>query len=423
MVVKPPWAEKAIADQSNRPLGDAPRQGREHFIPVRHQTLLDQLLQRDELTPLERCQLRDLCAVMRALIHREFHEQLLTLTRVYAPFDPDDDTRSLESYCDAELRLLQRELFETLKRVLRSGNYRQLSKDEIEQALEVASEWGLRLHVDFSVFDRLEVYCRGEILGSIKRRPWYKLFRPVTVQVPMYQRLVIVFSLRHTRGLNADVDLKAIYLKLFKNIPKVDVDILLPASRIRMTLLDRGKIILPTLSGVIATIIKIIKGAVFAALSGTIWGLIGLLTFIIGTIGYGIRSFLGYLHTKDRYQLHLTRNLYYQNLDNNAGVFYRLIDDAEEQEIREMLLAYYVAWKLGPATGWTLEELDREAEKLLKELLGVDVDFEVDDAAAKLLRYGMASQTDDGRIVIVSPETILLQRRDLLATQTSSTTA
>ena len=38
-------------------------------------------------------------------------------------------------------------------------------------------------------------------------------------------------------------------MKLFKDIPRQDLDMLLPGTRFRMTLLDRGKILLPTLSG------------------------------------------------------------------------------------------------------------------------------------------------------------------------------
>lgn len=414
MATSPIWARKPIADKSSGLLADARRVGREHFIPLKHQTLLQRLLLRDELSPVERCLLRKLATGMQALIHDHFHQHLLTLTRSYAPFDPDDDTRSLEDYSPEELRLLQRELFDTIKHVLRCGNYFPIPRADVEHALEVATEWGLRLHVDFSVFDRLEVYARGTIMGTQEVRLWYRLFRRQKVAVPMYQRLVVIFSLRHTRGLDADVDTNAVYLKLFKNIPKADLDMLLPASRIRLTLLDRGKIILPTISGVVVTLVKIIKGAVFAALTGTIWGLIGLLMFIAGTIGYGLRSFFGYLHTKDKYHLHLTRNLYYQNLDNNAGVFYRLLDDAEEQELREMLLAYYVLWKWAPAAGWNAGEIDAAAERLLKETLDVDVDFEVDDALAKLLRYEMVESAGGDRFFVVPPQKICDRWSELL---------
>ena len=36
-----------------------------------------------------------------------------------------------------------------------------------------------------------------------------------------------------------------------------------------------------------------------------------------------------------QYQLNLTQSLYYQNIDNNAGALFRLLNEAEEQEFRE----------------------------------------------------------------------------------------
>ena len=52
-----------------------------------------------------------------------------------------------------------------------------------------------------------------------------------------------------------------------------------------------------------------------------------------------MRSFHGYLRTREKHQLSLTRHLYFQNLDNNAGVIYHLLAEAEEQEFREIVLA------------------------------------------------------------------------------------
>ena len=67
-------------------------------------------------------------------------------------------------------------------------------------------------------------------------------------------------------------------------------------------------------------------------------GIYGILAVVGVTAGYGVKSFFGYLRTKQKYQLNLTESLYYQNLDNNAGVLCRLLDEAEEQENREAVL-------------------------------------------------------------------------------------
>ncbi len=41
-----------------------------------------------------------------------------------------------------------------------------MSSDEINAALERASDWGINLEVDFDVFDRLEIFARGDVIGT-----------------------------------------------------------------------------------------------------------------------------------------------------------------------------------------------------------------------------------------------------------------
>jgi len=95
----------------------------------------------------------------------------------------------------------------------------------------------------------------------------------------------------------------------------------------------------------------------------TIWALAA------GGIGYGYKSFYGYQQTRQRYHLTLTQSLYFQNLDNNAGVLFRLLDEAEEQECRESLLAYYFLWRRAGDTGWPAERLEAAGECLTVEAL------------------------------------------------------
>jgi hypothetical protein len=240
------------------------------------------------------------------------------------------------------------------------------------------------------------VYARGNVLERRIRRTWRRWYRPEKVDVQLYQRLVVMFRLREHRDLRREIDVKSVYIKLFKNIPQPDVDMLLPATRFRLTLLDRGRIILPTLSGIAIAVYKIVQGALLVAFAG-VYGMLAILGLVGGTVGYGVKSFLGYLRTKEKYQLSLTRSLYFQNLDNNAGVLYRLLDEAEEQEGLEVILAYALLSRRADGEGWTQQRLDSEAEAYLRELLGFAVDFEVGDALAKLARFGCATEDAAGR--------------------------
>jgi hypothetical protein len=365
-----------------------PHVPREHFIPLRKADLVRILTGDTALRAGDRELFLSLCRLLESTFHFEYHQQLEDLKECYAPFDPDADTRPAgPALPDAGAGRFD-ELFRRLTTLLERANFRRLQRAEIEQALAITSAWGIRLDVDFDVFERLEVYSRGEIVTRREVRRAANFYRREEYEVPTYQRLVVMFRLRPHRRLSAMEEAHPVYLKIFKNIPKMDLEMLLPGGQVRMTLLDRGRILLPTLSGIALTAVKLIKGAVVLAYAG-VYGLVGFLGVVGGTVGYGVRSFFGYLRTKEKYQLNLTRSLYYQNLDNNAGVLFRLLDEAEEQEFREAILAWFLLWRSAPPAGWTQAELDRHAEEFLRSATGADVDFEVHDALDKLRRLGL----------------------------------
>jgi hypothetical protein len=57
-----------------------------------------------------------------------------------------------------------------------------------------------------------------------------------------------------------------------------------------------------------------------------------------------------------------------QNRDNNAGVLYHLLNEAEEQESREAALAYYYLWRFPRPEGWSTANLDDHIEMELEKL-------------------------------------------------------
>ena len=88
----------------------------------------------------------------------------------------------------------------------------------------------------------------------------------------------------------------------------------------------------------------------------------------------------------------LTQNLYFKNLDNNAGVFHRLADDAEEEECKEAILAYY--FLLTSKQPLTKSELDSKIENWMACRWDCRIDFEIDDALSKLLTLGLVEQVN-----------------------------
>ncbi len=335
--------EKAISPAATGPqsvAGSPP----EHFIPCRQAELVELLCAEPGLTSGQCEAIRRLAERLSATLHFEYHAQLTALKSDYSAFDPDAETVSPFPPSDTERREQLDDLFRRFSWLLERANFTRLPQEALAEALAGHSHWGLNLEVDFEVFDRLEIYYRGETVEQRERRGLSTLFKVRQEDVPAYQRLVVILKLRANLRTRGVVDTEDVHVKLFKDIPRMDLEMLLPGTRVKMSLVDRTKIVLPTLSGLSLTAWKLVSGAVAVATGGMYNGL-ALLGLVGGSIGYGLRSFHGYLQTKQRYQLSLTESLYYQNLDNNAGVLMRLLDEAEEQENREALLAWFFLWR------------------------------------------------------------------------------
>ncbi len=127
-------------------------------------------------------------------------------------------------------------------------------------------------------------------------------------------------------------------------------------------------------------------------------------------VGLGLGGFAMYMFIRKqmkkikgrraKYQQTLMQNLYFRVFDNNAGVLHHLIGNAEDEDFKEAVLAYY--FLLTRDKPMTEKELDQEVERWFASSHGSHLDFEVDDAARKLERMGLAKRDDGGRLTVLS---------------------
>jgi hypothetical protein len=112
-----------------------------------------------------------------------------------------------------------------------------------------------------------------------------------------------------------------------------------------------------------------------------------------------MRQWLRYQKQSLTYQKELTDNVYFRNVNNNAGIFDSLIGAAEDQECKEAFLAYYFLCTAASAP--KAAELEAGIESWLAQAFGADVGFKVDDALARLDRLGLLRR--DGEQLSVLP--------------------
>ncbi len=365
---------------------------RRHFIPLARGELTELLCAEPELTPPERDGLRRLADLLAAHYHFEYDRRFRELKEAYFTFDPDTDNTALLRLTAAERQARLNRLYKDLGALLERAGFRHLGRDEIEPALDRASDWGIRTDVDFSAFEHAAIFARGNAFQTRTRRRLRNFYRPEDVEVPVYRRLALMLKLRDHPRLPEPVDTHNVFLKLFKDIPRLDVMMLLPGARVRFNLRDRGRIGLPVLSGVAMGVWRFLENLTqfFETLflsPNVVWGLAA------GSIGYGYKSFYGYLHLRQRYHLTLTRSLYFQNLDNNAGVLTRLLDEAEAQECLATLLGYWCLWRYAGPEGWTAEELGTAVDLYLDRYAELTVECERSAALRRLLATGLATES------------------------------
>jgi hypothetical protein len=196
-------------------------------------------------------------------------------------------------------------------------------------------------------------------------------------------------------------------LKLFQNVPAADLEMLFPNIRVGMRLLDKLVMGVPAL--VSGGLVLTTKMGTTLVLLGSLFGfwlglssqpvelnkatVLVLLAGLGALGGYLWKQFVNFRNRKLKYTQALTENLYFKLLDNNAGVLFRLLDDAEESECKESMLAYY--FLLAQGESMTSAELDQRIEAWFAENWQCQLDFEIDDALDKLQNLGLAQCTED----------------------------
>ena len=377
---------------------------RYRFIPFRKADIVQMCLRENALKGQED-DFQKICKMLASVFHFEFHQVVEALKDSYAPIDPDADTRSIDNNASP----VEHDFVDLLNGLLEKANYERVSEDELNQALNEASMFRIRLHVDFDDFSEVSLFCRGV---SQRQETLSSLFGLIkkTVRFTNYDRVVLYLRLRDDFAQSKDQQPVckpgAVMLKLFQNVPRADLEMLFPNTTIRMRLIDKlfigvpaaisGGVVLTTKLGASLVLVGSLLGFWLglssepAELNKT--AVMALLAGVVALGGYLWKQFNNFKNRKMRFMQALTQNLYFKNLDNNAGVFHRLANDAEEEESKEAVLAYY--FLLHSEQTMTRAELDKKIEQWLADKWRCRVDFEIKDALDKLLVLKLVTETD-----------------------------
>jgi len=272
-----------------------------------------------------------------------------------------------------------RRFLERFGALLERANYVRLGREHLEATASLQGIPGLRVTVDFSAYDRLEVFVRGTGTEVRHFRKWWWPWRRHAVPVPTHERVVLLARLATEVGL---------HVKSFRDIPEDDLVALLPGTRFKMRLFDHIKIGGAGSTAIVTYILRnapwVLKAPAFA-----------LPIVIVGSVFYLGKTVWGYFRAKDTYRAKLMHELFYQMLDSDEGVVTRTVDEAEDEEAKETFLAWAVARHLGPCD---VAALSRAAGAYLARAHGCTVEFDGEDAVAKVRRLRLTQANHDGLV-------------------------
>jgi hypothetical protein len=400
----------------------APMQ-RDHRVGVRLDALLGAIA--DDARP-DGPALAEVGMRIQDVLHLECRARLRELKRLWASYDPNPEGVPRPPTAGREGLT---KCWQALDELLTRANYVKISTDELDRSLDRQSLFPLALHTRLDDFAQLQLWRRGLTTRTETVSTWFGLRRRA-VRVESYERVVLAVRFQdadHFAGSKRRLPFTPgeATIKLFQDVPTDDLEMLFPNTTVKMRLRDHLTMWLPTLFGGIGVLTKSLgplmvvggllwlrmsEGGGMRALEPSEWAALGLAgSAAVAIVLFSIRQLSRFKARKIEFLQLLTRNLYFRNLDNNAGVFHRVLDSAEEEETAEAALGYALLRWHGPTD---IAGLDGSVEAWLAERFGVKVDLEADDALAKLERLGLAVQ-EDGRWRALAPAEALaiLDRR------------
>jgi hypothetical protein len=382
---------------------------RDAYIPFRRADLIDLCIEDGRLSSDQVTTFREFCEILSAYYHFKFHAFAETLKQNYIPFDPTEDQQLRVLPNPDQHRKMQDTVLQAFQHVLESANYKQLPQELLQQAFDETSLIELKTHINFDDMDAVVCYYRGDTSRTIRYK---RFFKTLQKQVAVFERVALLVKFKDAEHFRRKkVHLKRlkftpgkIYVYLYKNIPQFDIELLFPNVRTSMTWKDRLLFWVPTVGATIPLVMRILPNLLliigivffFLGLAGVLRSLgiseetaqdvlpilVASMSVAIALGGFAFKQYSTYQTKKIRFQKNVTDTLFFRNLANNRGVFQMLIDAAEEEECKEIILVYYHL--LTSQTPLTTKQLDTVVEQWMLDKFKTPINFDIQDPLRNL---------------------------------------
>lgn len=397
---------------------------RENYIPFHKEFLLKQQIATFSDDQKKVDDFKKLFDIVEHYFHYEAFNLNRNLKQNYALFDPDLSPKEREGFIGkSDFSVFK----ETLLTVLENGNYTRIDQETLDKAFKESDLIGLKLSIDFNAFKDYELYVRGS--HKAKETVTKFIFWKKEIEVEYYDRVMIYLNYNEADYLKEKkvklrklpIDPGSIGLKIFKRVPKKDLETIFPNAVPRMSTTDKLLFWVPGVGGGISLlstkVIPALIGMYGAYQSGEAIDLLNSKASLNqGLIALGIlcaylfRQYSNFVNKKIKYGKMLSDSLYFKNLGNNSGAFYSLLNSSEEEVLKETILAY--AFLHRSENPLTASALDSQIESWFKTELNTELDFDVKDALLRLKNIGLGLETN-GKWEVISPEKAIIKIDEL----------
>lgn len=378
-------------------------ENREAFIPYRRSDIIKLCLEDGQLNSSDVKKFQDFCQILSAYYHFHFHQTLEIVKDNYVPFNPNTDVKILNQATLEQYDEMESKVVDAFHHILGRANYISLPESIVKQALNKKSLIDLRTEVDFDDFDRCFCYYRGDSSKNISVKKFFFWHKEEKIEI--FERIVLLIKFKeaayfHTKKVNI-TDLKftpgKMYLYFYTNIPKLDIDLLFPNVATSMTWKDRLLFGIPAIGAAIPLILRalpnilLLIAAILLVLDAQSlvkelkveqYQVRDVMPILVATLslgmalgGFAFKQYNQYKSKKIKFQKNVSDTLFFKNLANNDSVFYMLIDLAEEEECKEIILVYYHL--LTSPIPLTPEELDSRIETWMEKKFGITINFDI----------------------------------------------
>ena len=286
---------------------------------------------------------QEFLALRKGFIATYFYSQAPTTTPVSREATPSEAEQSAS---------------DALRELLSRADYERLPKSSVGPIVDKNSLSKVRVSVELDDFSESAVFTRHPTRRSKVISSFFGL-RKKSVEFISFDRVVLFARLaapRISAVAAGEQSAQNWVLKLFSDVPAADLEMVFPNIQIRMRTLDKVMIGIPALiSGVMVVSTKL--GASLLLLASLVGFWLGMhsepvalnrTTLLILLAGAGALAMYlwqqwgKFKRRRLRYSEALTQHLYTHLLDDGAGVFFRLLFEAEEAELKECLLTYHL---------------------------------------------------------------------------------